>query len=276
MRRFQITHLSRYRYDDEVEHCYNRAYLTPRETAYQHVLSHQITGTPPLAYTSTHEDPFGNTVTYLEFPGGTQAITVRSECLVEVCGNGGHPTPAGLSEIERAEFTLPSPLVQLDGGIRAYAAEIFTPGRALPDALQALLDAIDRDFHYRTGITHVNTEIKDVLDTRVGVCQDFAHLSVGILRAAGLPARYVSGYIETSPPPGKPKLRGADATHAWASVYTEAGWLDFDPTNHQLVDDRYITLAWGRDFTDVSPLRGVVFTESETSHLSVAVDVIPA
>jgi transglutaminase-like putative cysteine protease len=152
---------------------------------------------------------------------------------------------------------------------------VFTPGRPVGEAVRALVSRIHDEFAYRPGVTSVTTPLRDVLIRREGVCQDFAHLAVACLRCVGLPARYVSGYLETQPPPGKPKLQGADASHAWASVLLpELGWVDVDPTNDRIVDDDYVVTAWGRDYTDVPPLKGVIFTESKKSRLKVAVDVI--
>ena len=149
------------------------------------------------------------------------------------------------------------------------------PGRPLGATLRHLVSTIYHDFTYRSGATTVSTSLDDVLIRREGVCQDFAHLAVAVLRRAGLPARYVSGYLETVPPPGQPKLQGVDASHAWASVLVpELGWVDLDPTNNQVVDAGYVVTAWGRDYTDVPPLKGVIFTEGANSTLRVAVDVI--
>ena len=138
-----------------------------------------------------------------------------------------------------------------------------------------LIHRIHADFRYESGATTVKTTLPEVLERRAGVCQDFAHLTVGCLRSMGLAARYVSGYLETAPPPGRPKLLGADASHAWASVLIPGGgWVSLDPTNDQLLDGRYVTTAWGRDYSDVPPLKGVIFTESKTKHvLQVRVDV---
>jgi transglutaminase-like putative cysteine protease len=144
----------------------------------------------------------------------------------------------------------------------------------LGEALVGLYSTIYRDFKYELGATSVRTTLPELLRLRKGVCQDFAHLAVGCLRSVGLPARYVSGYVETSPPPGQPKLEGSDASHAWTSVLVPGGeWIDLDPTNDHFADSRYIVTAWGRDFRDVSPLKGVVYTESKKSTLEVKVDV---
>ncbi|HWJ85251.1 MAG TPA: transglutaminase family protein, partial [Cellulomonas sp.] len=161
--------------------------------------------------------------------------------------------------------------------VRAWAAPSFTPGRPMAELLVDLAHRIRTELTYRSGSTTVSTTQAQLLAQRAGVCQDFAHLMIAALRAHGLPARYVSGYIETRPPAGREKLRGADASHAWVSAWVPgAGWVDVDPTNDQFVDDRYVVLGWGRDYHDVPPLRGVVFTEGSGSRLSVAVDLVPA
>ncbi|MFZ1410433.1 MAG: transglutaminase family protein, partial [Micropruina sp.] len=158
--------------------------------------------------------------------------------------------------------------------VREYALTVLAPERPLGDALVGLYSTIYRDFKYRLGATSVRTTLPELLTLRAGVCQDFAHLAVGCLRSVGLPGRYVSGYVETSPPPGQPKLEGSDASHAWASVLVPDGsWIDLDPTNDHFADSRYIVTAWGRDFRDVSPLKGVIYTEAKTSSLEVQVDV---
>lgn len=172
-------------------------------------------------------------------------------------------------------FLLPSPLVAFGPAVQAWACEVFTPGRPVGHAVTALVHRIHEEFTYHSGVTSVRTTLPEVLDRRAGVCQDFAHLAVGALRWAGLPARYVSGYLETRPPPGRSRLQGVDASHAWASVLLpELGWVDLDPTNDQLVDERYVVTAWGRDYSDVPPLQGVIFTEGEGSSLTVEVDVL--
>jgi transglutaminase-like putative cysteine protease len=158
---------------------------------------------------------------------------------------------------------------------RDYAADSFADGRPLLDAVQSLTAQIHSDFTYEPGSTSVATPLAEVFEQRKGVCQDFAHLGIACLRSVGLPARYVSGYIETDPPPGKPKLKGVDGSHAWLSVFVpEAGWLDIDPTNDRVVNSRYVVTAHGRDYRDVPPLNGVIYTEAKTQTLRVAVDVI--
>ena len=289
-RRYDVHHLTRYSYDDVVEAVYNRGFLRPRDTESQIVLSSQLVVSPEPDATSEHLDYFGNHSTYLETRSLHTELAVACHSTVEVDwpapdvdSLNQHTVSAAARELAEqtdpvllADFTLPSPQVSLDVGVRRYAADILHADRPLGEALVALHEKIYSDFAYRHGATSVRTTLDELLELRQGVCQDFAHLAVGCLRSVGLPARYVSGYLETAPPPGKEKLQGADATHAWVSVLTPSGgWVDLDPTNNQFADSRYIVTAWGRDFTDVSPLRGVVYTEAESSELVVEVDVIP-
>lgn len=288
-RRFGVTHLTRYSYSGPVQAAYNRAFLLPRDTPSQKVIESHLEISPEPDLVSHHVDYFGNHSSYVESRRLETELRVTCRSTVEVDWRMPDPDvldgftvgeSAGLARREAdpalfADFTLPSPLVGLDDAVLDYAAAILVPDRRLGDALVALYQAIYSDFEYRSGATSVRTTLGELLKLRQGVCQDFAHLAVGCLRAAGLPGRYVSGYLETEPPPGASKLQGADATHAWASVLTPVGWVDVDPTNRQWADSRYIVTAWGRDFTDVSPLRGVVYTEAASSRLDVAVDVVP-
>lgn len=287
-RRYGVRHVTRYRYDQTLEACYNRALLRPRETAEQRVLSSRIQVSPEPDLINEHRDYFGNHSLYLETRSPVTELVVTAESVVEVARH----VPA-VDELNRwslaaavaatssdqmwqtADFLLPSPLIADDPAVHAYAAQVLQLQAGLGDVLVALNAAIRRDFAYVAGVTAVGTTLAEVLTLRQGVCQDFAQLAIGCARSVGLPARYVSGYLETAPPPGRAKLRGADATHAWASVLTPLGWVDLDPTNDQFVDSSYIVTAWGRDFSDVSPLRGVVFTEAAGSVLDVAVDVEP-
>jgi transglutaminase-like putative cysteine protease len=174
------------------------------------------------------------------------------------------------------QYRAPSRLVPASADLADYAAPSFVAGRPLVDVAVDLASRIYQDFVYQPGFTSVTTPVLDVLHHRRGVCQDFAHLAVGCLRAMGLAARYVSGYIETVAPKGQPRLVGADASHAWFSVYLPGwGWIDVDPTNDQLVSESYVTTAWGRDYWDVSPLRGSVEGGGGSHTLEVAVDVTP-
>ncbi len=288
-RRYRVSHVTRYSYDGVLEACYNRGLLRPRDTAWQRVLSSEVTVTPPSQTVTEHPDYFGNHSIYLETRSPATELVVSAVSEVEVDWpafeasrlDGWTVAQAAdwcvreLDPIEFADLTLPSPLVSVDASVRAYAGQVLVAERPLGEALTGLIARIHGDFTYTKGATSVKTTLADLLELRKGVCQDFAHLAVGCLRAVGLPARYVSGYLETAPPPGRDKLQGADATHAWASVLTPLGWVDLDPTNNGFADSRYLVTAWGRDFSDVSPLRGVVLTEAEHSTLTVEVDVVP-
>jgi transglutaminase-like putative cysteine protease len=236
-------------------------------------------------------DFFGNRVAYVAIHERHSALTVTSTSIVEVDKRDRGVTLLAqrrweeardaLSDaraperIDAAQFTLDSPLVETSAAYAAYALQCFTPGRDLLAAVVALCSQIHADFAYVPGSTSVSTPLAEVFETREGVCQDFAHVGIACLRSIGLPARYVSGYIATDPPPGKPKLIGADFSHAWLSVLVPgAGWLDIDPTNDQLVNHRHVVTAFGRDYSDVPPLTGVIFTEGKTESLKVIVDVV--
>lgn len=289
-RRYRVRHVTRYTYDDVLEACYNRGLLQPRETPTQRVLASEVVAVPSSDLVASHLDYFGNHSLYLETREPTSELSVAATSVVEVdwpepdlaaldgwtVASAAAELAASLDPVELAEFTLPSPLVAIGTTVQAYAASELRPDRPLGEAIAALGHRIHADFSYQQGTTSVRTTLAELLELRQGVCQDFAHLAVGCLRSVGLPCRYVSGYLETAAAPGAEKLQGADATHAWASVRTpEDRWLDFDPTNDHFADSRYIVTAWGRDFSDVSPLRGVVFTEAAASDLVVEVDVDP-
>jgi len=178
--------------------------------------------------------------------------------------------------LEATQFVLASPLAAPGDRYRAYALESFPEGRPLLECVESLCARIHADFRYKPGSTSVATPLIQVFRRRRGVCQDFAHVGIACLRSVGLPARYVSGYLETLPAPGRPKLTGVDGSHAWFSVLVPgAGWLDVDPTNDQFVNDRYVVTAYGRDYGDVPPLGGVIYTEGKTEELKVAVDMVP-
>ena len=182
--------------------------------------------------------------------------------------------PAGLEGALATEFVLDLQPPEITGAVREYAAPSFAPGRPLVQALRDLAGRIYRDFRYRSGSTTVSTQVDEVLTASEGVCQDFARLAIACLRANGLAASYVSGYLATDPPPGKDRMIGIDATQAWAAVWTPQNeWLGFDPTNEQMVDERYIVVGWGRYYGEVPPLRGIMFSDSESSVIDVAVDV---
>lgn len=287
-RRYRVRHRTTYTYDDTVDACYERGFLAPRDTDHQQVESSTLRVSPEPDMVAEHRDHVGNRSFYVEVRTPHTLLEVEKDSVVDV--DRPRPDLAALDAwtvadaaahvrstadpVTRAEGLLPSPLVELSAEVRAYAAEVLPPDRRLGEALTALHRTIKRDFAYRPGATTVRTTLTELLALRQGVCQDFAHLAVGCLRSVGLPARYVSGYLETVPPPGRERLVGQDASHAWVSVLVPGlAWIDLDPTNDQLVDSRYVVTAWGRDFRDVSPLKGIVLSESATSTLDVGVDV---
>jgi transglutaminase-like putative cysteine protease len=234
-------------------------------------------------------DFFGNRVTYFALHEPHEHLSVEVTSVVEVQGRAaelslfGHrsweavrdavASGEGISS-DVIQYVLDSPRAAADEVYREYAASAFKPGAEVFESLSALCSQIYTDFEYRPGSTSVTTPLAESFANRRGVCQDFAHLGIACLRSLGLPARYVSGYLETDPPPGRAKLTGADGSHAWFSVFVpEAGWVDVDPTNDQFVGDRHITTAIGRDYADVPPMSGVIYTVGRTDRLDVAVDV---
>jgi transglutaminase-like putative cysteine protease len=288
-RSYQVRHRTQYAYGDAVTASYGWAYLTPRDRPDQVCRSSRVEVTPSAEMISDSVDFFGNRATYFEVHEPHQQLVVTSTSLVDV-----HREPADLDRLdgwtweqardllradarqqrEEADFLLASPRLPLTGQLASFADSVLEPGRPLGQTLRRLVHTIYHDFTFNSAVTSVTSTLEDLLTRRAGVCQDFAHLAVATLRLAGLPARYVSGYLETVPPPGQPKLQGVDASHAWVSVLVpDLGWVDLDPTNNAVVDAAYVVTAWGRDYSDVPPLKGVIFTESAASTLKVAVDV---
>jgi transglutaminase-like putative cysteine protease len=288
-RSYQVTHRTVYSYSDVVTSSYGRGFLIPRDSASQRCLSHELIIEPEAADSSTSRDVYGNISTYFHVTERHRTLTITSNSVVEVdppppelYGGGSARAPweiarpVGLDGALATEFTLDLQPPEITDELRAYAAPSFEPGRPLIDVLRDLTSRIYSDFTYRSGSTTVSTGVNEVLTAREGVCQDFARLAIACLRANGLAASYVSGYLATDPPPGKERMIGIDATHAWASVWTPQNqWLGLDPTNNQMVDERYIVVGFGRDYADVPPLRGIIYTDSESSVIKVSVDVAP-
>lgn len=286
--RYRIRHSTRYHYENNVVHAHHLAHLRPRTLPTQQVERCEITTTPPSVAGRHGLDYYGNHVDSFEVFGIHDSLEVVATSTVNVQAN-----PLATSRplidtswenvtqllnssprlLEAQEFRLASPLVRPFSALREYALKSFTPNRPLLAAAVDLNHRINRDFKYEVNATDESTPLALVMEDRRGVCQDFAHVAVGCLRSLGLAARYVSGYLETTPPPGRPRLIGADASHAWASVYVpDVGWFDFDPTNDALPSERHITVGWGRDFSDVSPLKGVVLG-GRSQTMAVGVDV---
>ena len=278
-----------YAYSDVVTSSYGRGFLTPRDLPQQRCLSHELRIDPEPADRSTSRDTYGNISSYFHVTAPHDTLSVTSESIVEVdpfppqhysSGSAREPweaaRPRGMDGVFATEFTLDLRPPEITDAVRDYAAPSFPDGRALIEVLSDLSSRIYADFTYRSGSTTVSTQVDEVLAAREGVCQDFARLAIACLRAYGLAVSYVSGYLATDPPPGKERMIGTDATHAWAAVWTPGNrWLGFDPTNDQMADERYIVVGWGRDYADVPPLRGIIYTNSESSVIDVAVDVAP-
>ena len=285
---YRVTHRTTYTYEEPVTASYGQLHLLPRELPGQRCRRAEVSVDPAPGVYRERLDFFGNRVGYFALHEPHERLTVTATSVVEVDERpdalplfGQRPwelveelVDAG-GEYDTIQYALPSPRVPIEPRYREYAAASFTPGRGVLEALASLCHRIHDEFDYRPGSTSVTTTLAELMDERRGVCQDFAHLGIACVRAVGLPARYVSGYLETDPPPGKPKLTGVDGSHAWFSVFVpDAGWVDVDPTNDQFAGGRYIVTAIGRDYSDVPPMNGVIYTEGKTEQLDVTVDVV--
>jgi transglutaminase-like putative cysteine protease len=288
--RYEITHRTTYTYSSDVSVSHHVARLTPPTHPTQNCLEHEVTIEPNPSIVTHHQDYFGNRTTFFTVAKLHRTLVVTARSRVEI--SPGPPAPPANSpawEKARAvgngyespitpeiqEFAFPSVLIRRLPQLGDYARESFIPDRPLLEATLDLTRRINQDFKFDPKATTVATPLEQVIRDRRGVCQDFAHFQIGCLRALGLAARYVSGYLETLPPPGTAKLVGADASHAWVQVFIPSfGWIDVDPTNNLLPSDRHITVARGRDFDDVSVIRGVMVGGGK-HQLNVAVDVTP-
>ena len=268
--KLSVRHETRFTYDAPVTHGLSEARVLPRVTPNQAVHSAELVVEPRPDDQSEYLDFFGNRVVHLAVARRHAVLTVTATADVDVAPAQVGPVAgeawdaAGRPPPELVQFVVGSPLVEGDDAVSEYARESFPARRPLREAVSDLTSRIHRDFAYRPGVTTVLTPVSEVMARRRGVCQDFAHLEIACLRSVGLPARYVSGHVETGP--------GAGASHAWCAVALADGtWLDLDPTN-DLVAPSHVTLAWGRDYSDVAPLKGVVFTEGR-HRLAVTVTV---
>ncbi len=300
----RVVHETRYRYSPMVVNAHHVVHLKPASRQGQTLLRHTLNVDPVPVQQREAQDVYGNTRTYFSLQSAHEKLTVVAESLVSTTPvnplqSEGMPAMAAWDQVREqfryragaaydsaSEFLFASPYVPRDDAFVEFARPSFVAGRPLPEAAYDLMGRIHAHMQYEAEITEVNTPALEALQLGKGVCQDFAHIMVACCRAMGLPARYVSGYLLTNPPPGQPRLIGSDASHAWASVYCPAAanedgttaasgqWLDFDPTNNRAPGEDYVTLATGRDFLDVSPMRGVI--RGGTHHvLDVAVTVEP-
>ena len=289
--KFHVWHRTTYSYDEPVTNSFGVGHLTPRALPWQNVSTPEVT-IEPMPADLTHElDYYGNHATYFQVTTPHTELRVLAASDVEVLvptydeAALAQPWENALPTRRRddpeawkaVDFALESSRIAHTEQARAYGAESLLPGRPISEAVTDLMHRIYTDFTYEVGATTVTSTVDDVLAKRAGVCQDFAHLTIACLRTHGLAARYISGYLATSPPPGRERIVGADASHAWVAVWVPGtkNWLAVDPTNDQWVNDRYITAAWGRDYGDVSPLKGVIFSDAKKSTLTVEVDVAP-
>jgi transglutaminase-like putative cysteine protease len=284
--RYAVSHRTSYQYETPVDLADHVAYLQPRAFAGQRVIASSLDIKPMPSRRASHRDHFGNTVDVFRIEAGHRALAVTLHAELDVA----LPPPPQFTppweqlrdalaapfpqSVEAAEFVHASPLVDLLDEAREHAAVSFQPGRPVLDAAVDLMQRIKQEFTYAPGSTDVATPLDEVFAQRRGVCQDFAHVQIAGLRALGLAAAYVSGYIRTNPRPGSEGLRGADATHAWVAVWCGEAWVHLDPTNGLIASDEHLVLAWGRDFSDVSPLRGMILGGGDHSY-NVAVEVRP-
>jgi len=287
---YDLAHTTTYDYTNTIALSHHTLRLHPRKLPHQHCISYEIKIDPAPGNEKSYSDYFGNQMTFVTVEGSHKRLVVTARSRVEVKPPPPHQasaTPAWEtvrdfcleekpnSSLEAREFLYPSPHIKRQPDFTAYALPSFPAKRPLLEAVLDLTDRIHREFKFDPKATTIATPLDQVFKTRRGVCQDFAHLQIACLRGMGIPARYVSGYLETDPPPGKPRLHGADASHAWISFFClDEGWIDVDPTNNILPSYRHIVVAWGRDYSDVSPIRGVILGSGEHT-LRVAVDVIP-
>jgi transglutaminase-like putative cysteine protease len=284
---YRVTHTTAYQYAEPVSICHNEARLTPRSTPRQRLVRSQLLVDPGVQTMDQDRDYFGNVVHYFSLTEAHRHLSVTAVSEVELESGGALDLSASepweelrdsLREAHEGELlaarelTFDSPHVKQDAELLAFALPSFEPKRPLCEAALDLTRRIHREFQYQPGATTVATPLKEVLRTRRGVCQDFAHLEIAMLRALGLPARYISGYVYTRAGDDSAP-RGGDASHAWVGVFSaRLGWVDFDPTNGSVPSSEHVTLGWGRDFSDASPLKGVILGGGEHA-VRVSVDM---
>lgn len=293
---FDLWHKTKYSYENGASFCHNITTIKPKNFPGQELLEYRLEISPTPTDISERLDFFGNSVTRFSIQQHHEELIVIARSKVsrdyslqinEVDFSEGkkvtieetikHLKSTELEIINVRQYVLSSPLISnISEEIKEYAAVSFQPERSLYEASYELMQRIFTDFDFVPGFTNIATPLKEVMTAKKGVCQDFAQIAIACVRSMGLPARYVSGYIETLPPKGKEKLIGTDASHAWFSVYIPTyGWVDFDPTNNQIPKNQHIVVAHGRDYYDVPPLKGVIFSMGK-NEMDVSVDLRPA
>jgi transglutaminase-like putative cysteine protease len=291
VKHYRVWHRTAYAYSKPVQDSVGLFHLVPRSLGWQEVTASDVTVSPAPGDMSVSVDYFGNSSTYFHLTEAHAELSIEASSDVRVDMPVYDPEalarpwedarpllyPDAAHAWHATEYALESARARHDPAATSYAAESLTPGRPVGEAVTDLMQRIHRDFAYDKTATTVTSTVADAMRKRAGVCQDFAHVALAALRAHGVAARYVSGYLATQPPPGKQRVFGADASHAWLAVWLPGTdqWLAIDPTNDQWANDRYVTVAWGRDYGDVSPVKGIIFTKAKKSRLRVQVDVAP-
>jgi transglutaminase-like putative cysteine protease len=286
--KYKLKHQTLYTYVNEVHNYQSILCLQPQNSGKQTCKNFKIEIEPKPSKIHSRTDYFGNIQHYFSLHQSHKSLRVTVSSEIEVLNTPARPqnnitcnqarqkfTTDRYLKIEVLQYQLPSHFISWDEEIVAFAETCLLPNGSLYQGVLNLVKKIYSEFQFKSGATNVNTPLKTVLKERKGVCQDFSHLAIASLRSVGIPAKYVSGYIETLPPVGKVKLEGSDASHAWISVYIpEMGWCEFDPTNNMIPQQRHIVTAYGRDFADVSPMKGIIFSSGDHK-VKVEVDVIP-
>lgn len=289
--RYRVRHITEYKYGAPVTLCYNMAHLLPRSTEHQRCSSRRIRVTPTPNYSREGVDYYGNATYYFSIQEPHTKLTIDVVSFFDVQDTGHsqlvseHSLTCGQARAMFAtpetedvrmakEFLLDSSQIKTSQKLADYAREVFLDDAPLMAAALSFTQKIFTEFTFDATATNVTTPAEQVLEERRGVCQDFAHLAIACIRSVGLAARYMSGYIETLPPPGQEKMVGADASHAWLAVFVPGlGWVEFDPTNNMIPSEQHIVTGWGRDYADVTPLQGVIFEGGDSQALNVSVDV---
>ena len=288
MTRYRVTHTTEYSADSRVSVCHNQAWLRPRNTNAQEIMDHNLSISPEPSTLTWRQDTFGNHVAHLSFSEGYDRLVVKSESVAVVATPDRHSVPStaweqardqlksnAAAQLANYQFLFSSRLVRTSPKLADYAAQDFQPGRTVLESLIALTHRIHTEFTYDPRATTISTPVEHVFEHKKGVCQDFAHVQIAMLRSLGIPARYVSGYVRTGNVPDRPGMIGADASHAWLSAYCPTlGWIDADPTNDTLTNDDHVTVAWARDYSDIPPLRGV-FIGGGQHKMKIGVSVSP-